>query len=295
MIMKKAFTLLFLVISMSVFAQSGITPGAKWLYNSSYMTGFEKSIYTYYKDTIIDGNTCAVLSDTVNLSFIGIPSLKRSFDKYTYIKNDSMFWYIDSAFRLTCAFNHQAGDTVEFYQINICDTFLPKFVVDWVGSRVYQNNKTRKVIYYRLLSSKFEQTWGRLKRITAIEGIGWLYEPKAVYTSCFIDDVAPLLWCYKDDSLNINSDPDCFRTITSIDDSKIESSLLQSNWVKDKLSLNITSPTHLALFDINGRLLFERNVSDNTSIDVSSYPTGIYFLKARSKQQYKTYKVFKTD
>ncbi len=292
--MKKAFTFLFLVISMGCFAQTGITPGAKWAYGAEYFTGNSKSIYTYVKDSVIDSKPCAVLTDTFSSFSAGLFFSGTNSNRYVYIKNDSMYWYIDSAFKLTCTFNCQEGDTVEFYYTNRCDTFLPKFVVDSVVSKMYQNNQTRKVFYYRLLSPTIPQQNGFPYLFRALESVGWLNAGQAVYATCMPDDVSPYLQCFKDDSINLNSDPDCFKTITSIGDSEKEPFLLSSNIVTDWLMLNISSPTHLTLFDINGRLLFERNVSENTRIDVSNYPTGMYLLKARSKEHYKTYKVFKT-
>ena len=86
---------------------------------------------------------------------------------------------------------------------------------------------------------------------------------------------------------------------TGLNDGFVITKLLTTypNPVKEKFSIKssfLTGDIHLSIFNIRGQELIERKInSQNTQIDISTLPAGIYFVRLKNEQTVEVGKIIK--
>nr|WP_321244895.1 M28 family peptidase [uncultured Psychroserpens sp.] len=63
------------------------------------------------------------------------------------------------------------------------------------------------------------------------------------------------------------------------------------NFITVELSSEIA--TDLNLFDVSGKLVLNKTITENTELNIKNLPQGIYFLKVNTKEKSGTYKIIK--
>ncbi|MFN8277221.1 MAG: T9SS type A sorting domain-containing protein [Chitinophagales bacterium] len=277
-------------------AQNWCPPGAAWTYNfySMSVSGYEKLIYE--KDTVISSQPCKKLSGSLvipNSIFPGAPptgidTLAVS-PIFTFSQGDTVYAFYKQQFRPIYFFNAQIGDTLALYNPNVihfgCDT-LVKQVVDSTGIVVINNDTLR---YYVTRVITGNNIYGGLTRI--VEKLGALnchFIP--VYT-CYIDGEGYSLRCYDDNNFaTYQTDPrtDCSYITTGLQDLENNANYVAPNPARN--FLNIKRSRHeeierICIYSIFGQLQKRMDKIDDTAlstIDISAFPDGTYFLQLLS-------------
>jgi len=297
--MKQVFTLFALLFIIKADAQNWCTPGARWVYREDFPVGTELTEYIYHKDTIVMGQACNLI-ETYTQSVVGYPYTyysRKGDNAYTFSRNDSVFWLIDGTFRLTVAYNHVAGDTLDLYHLNGgCFSTPSKFMIDSVTIWTSPEGKIRKHFHYSVLNSDtFPRGVQYQRNVSAIESVGFINNNIFINLSCVIDGGFPILSCYKDDSISFAYNPNCNRLTIGIEDLTEEMSLLLHNLISDKITLNISTPTMVSMFNLEGKMLWQKQMLNDTEVDTHSLPAGLYILKAQSQRSQKSYKLMKVE
>lgn len=99
-------SILILTASFTSLAQKWALPSSKWI------TSYAWTSPTYYytvkveADTIVDGINCKKIGQYSPI--------------FTYESNDTVYFHLEGKFRPTYYFNAQIGDTISFYDNNLC-------------------------------------------------------------------------------------------------------------------------------------------------------------------------------
>ena len=115
--------------------------------------------------------------------------------------------------------------------------------------------------------------------ITWIEGIGETKKSDGLELGCIIFDPEPQFNCFTTNNKLVYSNSFCY---TSVQDVNRQSSIsLLPNPVIDQLQImgNTASITSLQISDLSGRILKNKVLHDDTTINVETIPLGIYFCK----------------
>lgn len=178
------------------------------------------------------------------------------------------FKYKDSDEQLSYNFSAEVGDTL-----------FPKYDKNtaFVVTNV-ENISTLDGISRRKLSldkicafMKFPITW--------IEGIGETKKSDGLELGCIIFDPEPQFNCFTTNNKLVYSNSFCY---TSVKDVNRQSSIsLIPNPVIDQLQImgNTASIASLQISDLSGRILKNKVLHDDTTINVETIPLGIYFCK----------------
>lgn len=178
------------------------------------------------------------------------------------------FKYKDSDEQLSYNFSAEVGDTL-----------FPKYDKNtaFVVTNV-ENISTLDGISRRKLSldkicafMKFPITW--------IEGIGETKKSDGLELGCIIFDPEPQFNCFTTNNKLVYSNSFCY---TSVKDVNRQSSIsLLPNPVIDQLQImgNTASIASLQISDLSGRILKNKVLHDDTTINVETIPLGIYFCK----------------
>jgi hypothetical protein len=178
------------------------------------------------------------------------------------------FKYKDSDEQLSYNFSAEVGDTL-----------FPKYDKNtaFVVTNV-ENISTLDGISRRKLSldkicafMKFPITW--------IEGIGETKKSDGLELGCIIFDPEPQFNCFTTNNKLVYSNSFCY---TSVQDVNRQSSIsLLPNPVIDQLQImgNTASIASLQISDLSGRILKNKVLHDDTTINVETIPLGIYFCK----------------
>lgn len=178
------------------------------------------------------------------------------------------FKYKDSNEQLSYNFSAEVGDTL-----------FPKYDKNtaFVVTNV-ENISTLDGISRRKLSldkicafMKFPITW--------IEGIGETKKSDGLELGCIIFDPEPQFNCFTTNNKLVYSNSFCY---TSVKDVNRQSSIsLIPNPVIDQLQImgNTASIASLQISDLSGRILKNKVLHDDTTINVETIPLGIYFCK----------------
>ncbi len=298
--MKQVFTLFALLFIFKTDAQNWCTPGARWVYREDFFGGVDLKEYVYSKDTLLFGQQDCHLLEVFYKSynyFTSQHSSKKTDNAYTYSRNDSVFWLFDGTFRLTVAYNHVAGDTLDLYHFNgNCFPTPSRFLIDSVTIWTSPEGKIRKHFHYSVLNpDTFPRGFQPQRNVSAIESVGFINNNIFINLSCVIDGSFPILSCYKDDSISYAYNPNCNRLTNSIEDLTEEMPILLHNLISDKIALNINTPTTVSLFNLEGKMLWQKQMSSDIEVDTHSLQIGLYILKAQSQHSQKSYRLMKVQ
>ncbi len=106
--MKKAITLI-LVLSFiqKAFPQKWALPSSEWIISYAWLSPTYYYTLKVETDTVVDGINCKRIGSNI----------------FSYESNDTVYFYMDRAFRSTYYFGAQIGDTISFYDINGCSFY----------------------------------------------------------------------------------------------------------------------------------------------------------------------------
>jgi hypothetical protein len=273
-------------------AQQWCEKGAKWTY--SY-TGFSTQGYVecaYEKDTVINSKNCnkiTVLNVIGYYSFSPTPlSIDTFYSKshYTFSRNDTVYFWQDSAFVAVYYWGAALGDTLQIKQKAYCDNSDIKTVVDSIGFLQINNYSLR---FYRTQTVISNQTpFYSPEKVFIVERLGATSEFLLPYYHCITDPAYNFLRCYEDDSLGLYmSGSTCKFQFTDIvaPASDIEI-LVHPNPTKGNVTLTtqgLAADTYM-VFDLTGRVVLSGAITGSTqTVDVSTLSKGVYLLKVSDK------------
>lgn len=152
-------------------------PGAKWLYDGIYYSGFLAPVYQnfylleYVQDTIIQNKVCKVIQVyNANFNDQRILPMEYIFPNkiYLHLQNDTVYYWdnysttvrtADSTFKIAYFFEGQIGDSVEINSIPIVPCYDDYYVVYNQFHNCYIDS-----IYYQVLNGSsyktFKMTYG---------------------------------------------------------------------------------------------------------------------------------------
>ena len=287
----KSITLFLLLFPFGLFAQQDWPViGAQWVQNDGYYYEYP---YTY---TILECTGDTIIN---NLSY---RIIENGWDIETFIHQDGdQFYYLfNDSLQLLYDFDVAMGDTVIF------DLFSADYLgTDTIFSMPYRIDSLTQIITNGIsLDRVYTTNLGDITtpgipyRYNYTERIGYdrrIFENEAGLI--YIADAGPeTLRCYFDHEIEFHSNlyyfleiDSCFATeppnaVINIDNEEITISI-HPNPVSQTAKINLETTASIqelaiSLFNLNGQmLLFEnRNFAQEIQIDVSPFPSGIYFL-----------------
>jgi hypothetical protein len=278
----KHLLLLFAIAACSIQlnAQKWGNPTAIWRF--SYQWGWQPgSTYQLQVegDTLIDGKQCIKIGKYV--------------PQITYLSGDTVYFYMNGAFRPTYYFAANVGDTISFYDEYGCDSSSNSLyaTIDSVDSI----NVGSRYLKYFSVSVLWKDTSPQFlpKKFKYYEGAGSdaFFRPQF---SCFIDPEYNRLCNYGDSSIqdfwlfpNRNCD-----TVTAIAETK--NLQVQHHWQSENLlSISPDEACNLALFNIAGQQLMQQSLRPGENLVSIPQPQGFYIALLQAKESYKTIKLYK--
>jgi Secretion system C-terminal sorting domain len=282
------------VSSITVQAQDAVFApiGAAWYYapeqsGPPWISDPLKAYFLVEKDTTMLGYEARVIGCYVNEEnqMIRVDSMT----KYVATIGDQVYYEVGGEFVLLYDFSAQAGDTIhskaEAFGLSIgCESDFSEgdiafsYVVDSVGMQLIDGAELR-VLYVHSTDGGLDPNWIFWEPITERMGpigYGGFWWGKGEY--CILE--SGYLRCYVDQEINwrspyFNDKLPC-DYISATSEIQSSSYILHPNPVMTEVYLP-QDAEHIELFDITGqRLLIENNGNE---IDVSLYPSGMYFLR----------------
>lgn len=300
------FFLFFLLICFfNSFSQTRWTPvGAKWYYNFQELLLFDAFGYTLYEnigDSIINDTLVEIIQKTF-YKYNGEVFKKQN--KYISYSNGQLSVYESNKFRLIYDFNLKVYDTLRIDVKNpgFCDS-VSSIVVDSITCDLYNGYEIKTIhtsytLYYKEefsgqsehLNFNYTERIGNFRR--------FLYTPECQIEDyfgntelrCYVDNeigiVKGYYWDYfhKNESCDtLINDPNTNITI----DQCINEIIVFPNPVTDKLYyfMNSNQYNTIQIYNHSGVKLSELSSSPFSSLDMTLYPTGLYFIKFNGKKQ----------
>ena len=283
--MKRYFTTVFLlVVILSAHAQKWGAPAAVMKFNSY---GYHPPSYggkLYNTDTIIQGQHYIYTIGS------GMPSL-------SYFSGDTVYFYLNGAFRPSMYFGVNIGDTVSFYNKNHCtvsDT-LVQGIIDST-SYIYLGSDSFKVYRFLILThGVYSNVFPDSLHMNYAEKLGFV-----IYTGPVLDKyVDPLFYCQPPTGADDSGD----FGLCNYGDSTIlgfwvnpDSACIIYNGIHD-LGANLLlqlfpDPGHsvvylrtnlvnfnISIYDVNGICI--RILESTDTVDISDLPIGLYLFTIR--------------
>ncbi len=314
--MKTKF-LFFFIIALAIQTKAQTTPwiahGATWYYTwwsgAGGITGNDK--IEYVNDTIIQGKNCQELRLTsyqYGLTGPGSPLTliytQTSTYGFTYSSGDTVFYLVDSAFKVLYNFAAVAGDKWNLgidTNVFLCSKSI--LLVDSTSTKMIGGNPHR-MIYVTDSTHSSVGLQGQLTRTPIIEHIGsmnYLFpNPRNCNSSIAVDFNFYTLSCFSD-SLEMYSLPgvDCENPyhvgINELTSNKDE---IQSypNPADDELYIRISREDNLEIkiTDVLGNKIMEQSSGSKhlLRMDMANLQSGLYFISFENKQGEKTIQKF---
>jgi len=282
--MKNSLSIIFIIYSLSSFAQPWIEQGATWHYSwinvSNY--GFRKIEYT--QDTLIQNKTCQMLvvenhtfeRDQFQDNYLGGGVIDTN---YTYSKNDTVFWLINETFHILYDFNADVGDSWDLgFDTNEYKCSKSYTVVDSIGT-IEINGKTLRWVALNWTKNSsvgfFEQK--------IIEGIGGMRYLFPTFNNCdsttIVHFQALSFRCFQDDLFTLYpNNVDCDAPLHV--NKKINNSLFNIYPNPSKGNLVIENfEGRLTVFSVYGDQLATHQISNRKNINFEGFPGGVYLLQ----------------
>ncbi len=314
--MKKIILIsVMLILSIQLFAQVWVKPGATWHYSYYGVLSYGYEKFEYTKDTLLKGIVCQKIersfegftgeSISGNCMYTYDPPIEYA---YTYVSGDTVFYfekndYIrNNDFYVLYNFGASVGDSwiISIDTINsIVDT---SWVVVTETGTVEINQTSYRFITIEsdqanqiIIRGKIVERFGNMS--TNDQYYGFLF-PRRSYT------YAPhgYLRCFEDSEFTLYnvSGMDCdFTSGVMIDDLTNANLKIYPNPTTGIINFETPIPenSNISIYNIQGKLVRSVSISEFTSnFNVSDLNNGIYFIKIyNDKMNSGVYKVVKIE
>lgn len=197
---------------------------------------------------------------------------------------------------LICDMSLNQGDTFQLFSFINETSYLENFYIEEgvkliVDTVTYVNGQ--KVIHFPNISSSVFYNnlfWQFDISIKFIEGVGPTYGPFGYYNFLGFEKALPLLLCKKNNSqltFMQHGNLGCIQNSVSIEENKISNINIFPNptngFINIDLNMNHNEYT-LNVCNIYGIVIYFEKISENSVIDLTNFPPGIYFLYLKSNQ-----------
>lgn len=287
-----------------------VSDKSRWYYNQQLALGFPAHNYYLYeilRDTVIGSDTAKLIQKTYysypeNSEVQGFEILLE--------KDQRVFHYEDSSYRLMYDFSLAVSDTFRAEVINeSCDSVSP-IILDSIGIQKTGNVDIKSFYLSYTLYLKDEFGGMDEKRIDVIrERIGYkyqfIYQPSCLVLDQFTDNS---LRCYTDPEIGIykgyywsyyHPNKSCDSTVygtTQIEILEAEDSGIKlfPNPVNDLLIVELDHmlQCRVEIFDISGTKLKNITMNRRQSIHVGDLEQGIYIVRFYQLDSVQTRKIF---
>lgn len=275
------------------FSQEFAPVGAEWHYEERFAFSGERNYqkFTSEKDTVIQGEICKKITKRKKME-----CNDRPLEEYIFTRNDTVFFFdtIFNEFQILYDFSAQKNSSwiikmKDWSLENTIDSFY--VAVDSI-TYININNQDLKTLNVTYSMPNKEIVYGG----TIIEKIGdpryMIYWEASYYDVCDANYVSGLR-CYYDDEFGLYSTglaDSCTYTKkwTNIESATLENSIrVYPNPNSGIITLeNLNHKVmDIELYDTSGRLMLVRRNFSFEEIDLSDYPSGIYILHSKSKNQ----------
>tara|TARA_R110002050_G_scaffold200591_1_gene335482 strand:- start:23564 stop:24505 length:942 start_codon:yes stop_codon:yes gene_type:complete len=302
--MKNNFLLLAIIIlAFRASAQTFAPVGATWHYNYTEQgdTGFVKIESTH--DTIILGQNCQALKLWETCKFHGENRISQTgdYEVYLHTSMDSVFLYhafIDS-FQLLYAFNAQVGDSWSFVlgKTNSSTVDTVQIEVDSIYTETINGQLLRNLAVSYTIDSYNAINQPKVTNSHFSEIIGddnFLFNFPGNPSDLICDGLDPSrLRCYSDNAFGsfatgIVDSCSHYGAYVGVEELDFKDLTLWPNPVICTLQIenNFNSSSEVNLYDITGSLILTQKFSAKKTalqLDLSELPSGIYFVKVKSK------------
>ncbi|MFT6982070.1 MAG: hypothetical protein ACJAUD_000837 [Crocinitomicaceae bacterium] len=291
---KHVIILLLLLLSFNSSSQVWVEDNATWHYDfgGGWSGGFMK-LYDN-GDTLLAGENSTIIQhdmyqfgfDQFNtLFFIG---MTPGGEYYTYSVGDSVFWWTNGGYQLLWDFDAQVNDS---------------WIIDISPAGQYLCDDTSRV---RVVDNGIESIQGVNYRYIDLEPVtGALYQMHGRYYERFGggDFLFPLpydcdstiivdyylyegLKCFEDDSLFYNpTSEDCQYYLTQVelglDHESFLSLQINPNPATDEIQFSGIQAQSVEIVDGSGKIYLSEKVEANQTVNVSSLPSGFYFINCQ--------------
>ena len=262
--------------------------GATWYYtkieNNIGSEGYVKVVSE--RDTTIEGKASKILSQTYYKSS-GDIEIRDNF--YVYQNGDTVFYWINNAFRVVYIFSLDVGDTMEIYSNEI--EYLPNenysgsIKVDNVDDITINDNVLKRITTSPIDGSIYEYQG------PFIEVIGSIYGLFAIDGS-IMDNHLEIgsLRCYSDSQIGqyqVSNNIPCDRLINITDipeaintNFSVKYSPADETVYFNVSKLELSDKVSVTVYDLMGRKIAKHSFrSDNGHINLSRYLDGVYIIK----------------
>ena len=293
-----SFLLTFLVFTLTgvLNAQGNwIQPGAEWDYYEITLNGPYRLHIFYSKDTVISGKYAKELTIRSHDAWPFISSNYYTSFQYVYASGDTAYYLVNGKFEMLYDFTASPNSSWDL-GVDTSGLQCGKSImtVDSVGSGIYNSTSLK---YFKVRHDSLSSVY-----ITDyIERIGCLSYLFPQENNCDPTAIPELpgygLICYKDSALgsvqlNYKNTYSCFPyDYLGVDGNDEDRIKVFPNPVSSYLMISGDDILEIELRNISGQLL--QAEWRNNAVNMSSIPGGIYFLKVRSRNEVRQFKVLK--
>lgn len=270
------------LIANVTFAQNWCHPGSKWSYYIESFGGPAIEIYSYVKDTAINGQSCHQLSITSYASSLGArPDTFAGVHMYTFSDVDTIYFFLlnKNKWQATYHWGARAGDTVLMPNAGGLggsgDTVVHAFV-DSAGLMTINGAALRYYSFHLLDSCRLQYAFPG----TIVERLGILDNSLIPNYICATDFTYYSLCSYQDDSFALYPSGGCPALPTAIREVSLPSFSCLPNPANDEISIvsDMLSPV-VSISNINGQEVLSQEMTESDQrIKVGALPDGLYLI-----------------
>ncbi len=309
--------ILFLFIPIIVESQNWYPIGATWYFNKQEMVSFPAHgfiKYTVVKDTLVDTKPSKLLNKEI-IEYTGkILSLSSVIVRE---ENSKVYYYYNGVFKLMYDFTLNVGDTLDIdISRTKCDSVSPLIVDSIKNLKI--NAANLNVQYIKGIYYNKSEWGGQIDTITytIVERVGNDLSCCPKFNFFFNPDCQigeEFVWsglrCYSDSNISYEGSYWVTRFANYPCDTIINGTIGIIELIKDKYKIDIfPNPTFnyvsfktvaqiykIEIYNSLGKLINSyQPTGNNFTINLKSYPVGIYFFMLKQNNTYlKNYKIIK--
>lgn len=288
--MKRFILPLFILFFVSTSAQQWLEPSASWTYQLSNTIGGGFVSTFIEKDSLINGQLCQKIAFRTAIPNT-FPSLPNNY--FTYQSNDSIFILSDNTFSLIIRRNMNIGDTL-FLKRPSVDTAICQATSLYYRYRLdsialYPKSDAPLNAYYFSRADTFKQ-WSA-HNIYFVEKIGFNCLPYPFTPVCVFDGDHFDLCNYGDSTISgfwMNPNIKACETV-GIEETKTNQAVYSISPNPSSSAFIITvdkfngTQIEVGLYNVEGQKVKTIHINkQQTNVDGSDLPEGIYFLKSEN-------------